>query len=259
MLDPPDHVAQLIDGGIGVSLQLAEHALIVGIDTMRQVAVGNRAQHCGDILQRSLSGCGKRVEIAGQRQEEAFLVRFQQAQAEIAACCCADQASHLLLRFLRHTLTLAFEANVVLHDGQRLVAAIERFVEHPMQAHRLGLAEILAGAGHAQHGLLLAEAGFKLVQHVVDVPAELAELVLFTDVHNAAGDLAGSDIGNQPLQLGQTLISRFGTRPHQHQRSDSSYQQGKNDVVDAVAMKDPQRSDSKQAASNHGGAVRGRG
>ena len=109
-----------------------------------------------------------------------------------------------------------------------------------MQADRLRLAEVLAGARHAQHRLLLAETGFQLVEHVVHVPAELPDFILLPDVDDAAGDLAGGDIRHQRLQVVHARIVRRGRCRHKDRHRTSGDQQHEHDEVEAVAVENPE-------------------
>ena len=119
-LDLADGRADPLRHLVGVVLELPELALILGGDARRQIALGERAEHADEVLQRLAGVLAQRVHRRGEIEHEPFLALERNALGEVAGDRGLDEVVDLALDRLL----------------DRLVAAIPRRCRHACRAGR---------------------------------------------------------------------------------------------------------------------------
>ncbi len=96
LLDAADDLGQLFGGGIGIVAHPRKHALEVAVDTHRQVALRQRGQQVGNLLDGGAVGVEQAVELLCQLQEEAFLAVQRNAASQVAGSGGLDDTRHFI-------------------------------------------------------------------------------------------------------------------------------------------------------------------
>ena len=176
--------AQLLDHRVDRFLELQDLAADVDRDLLRQVAVGHRDRHLGDVAHLAGQVRGHRVDVVGQVLPGAGDARHRRLAAELALG--ADLARHprhfrgerrelvdhgvhglLELQDLALHVDRDLAAEVALGDGGGDVGDVAHLAGQ-VRRHRVDVVgQVLPGAGHARHLRLAAElaVGADLARH----------------------------------------------------------------------------------------------
>ena len=169
--------------------------------------------------------CGMNQQSTGIGHGDAFR---QTVECPLDAQVLARHGLLTLLSDLLFTGRLLLLQDLVFHAGERGIGPALRLQEAATQPGGLGLAPVMPVGGMTQCGGLFAKAGFNLVQHVVHVPAQLAEFTALGNASQALLKLAVRHLGGNPadpLQQHILLLQAPGP-PQQQQQAGQQTQQG---------------------------------
>src|SRR5690606_27530112 len=88
---------ELDDSGVGVVAHAGEHSTVVAFHLHGEVAVRERAQHAGNLLDAAADGRQQAVQLFGNLQQEAALAFQRDAPGQVAAGGRGDDVADLLL------------------------------------------------------------------------------------------------------------------------------------------------------------------